>query len=592
MSSSRQSIFREWAMIRAVLGPYRKRAIIVLVLVIIDTALASLGIGLVFPVFQAIIDPVDAGPLLKSLFPPLIQLDPDTRLVALAAATILLFALKAMASMLTTITTNSFLQGLRFYWVARIGEYYLYGPYGQISGKKSGVLLNDWSNETLAATRFFQSSITYFSSTIYVLALFVMGMIIDWRVMLGIMAAGILAALLARRNLFASSARLSKVRVELNQAVTSNMLEDLTHVRDLKFLQAEAARLGQLAEVCNSLAKAVVKAAIFADVPRVIGEFLAIFVLMSFVVVSVTLLKQPPAGMLALMAFFFIAFYRIVSEGSQAMAARVKVLNEAHSVVVLERLLSEVDSREDSGKGLPLPRIETDIVIRDVHYAYDKSNNVLCGVSASIPFGKTTLLVGPSGSGKSTLLDLLMRLEKPSAGAIEVHGQSAAEYNLADWRRQFGYVSQEAALFNGDISSNLRLAKPSALDAELESACRLAGAHDFIQALPMGYMTTVGDRGYSLSGGQRKRIAIARALIRNPAVLVLDEATTSFEQSLEQSMLSAIRSALPDITIVQVTHRLTAQEEVDWVVALHEGRVVAEGRWDAVQPRLAPLFET
>lgn len=579
------------ALIRAVLGPFRRRGLGVLALVVLDTALASLGIGMVLPVFQVLIDPAQGSPLLNQAIPALQSLQPDTRLVVLALATIALFGLKAAIAMLTTVSTNSFLQDLRFHWVARIGENYLYGPQRRLAGRKAGELLNDWFNETLAATRFFQSSIAYFSSGMLVLALAVVGMLVDWRVTLGTLAGGGVLWMLARQRLFGGSARLSKIKVSLNQSVTASMIEDLTHVRDIKLLQAEAPRLRGLDETCRSLARAVLKGAVFAEIPRVAGEFLAVLVLMAFVVISVKVLDKPPAQMLPLLAFFFVAFYRLVSSASTAAAAKVKASNEVHSVAVVHRLLSATEAREDMGQGLPMEALAGDIELRGIHFAYDKEHPVLGGITATIPHGRTTLLVGPSGSGKSTLLDLLMRLEQPDRGSIQIQGTPASGYRLSDWRRQFGYVSQEAALFNGDIIGNLRLADPAASDAQIEAACRLAGAHDFIRELPQGYATLVGDRGYSLSGGQRKRIAIARALIRKPSVLVLDEATTSFEQSLEQSMLDAIRAAMPSLTLIQVTHRLAAQEGVDHVIALQAGRVAAEGSWADVQSHLNPLFE-
>ncbi|NJM31806.1 MAG: ATP-binding cassette domain-containing protein [Limnobacter sp.] len=244
-----------------------------------------------------------------------------------------------------------------------------------------------------------------------------------------------------------------------------------------------------------------------------------------------------------------------------AASARVKALNEVHSVAVIGDLLTHAGAREDLGEGQALSTLQGDLTLHNLHYAYDNDGPALAGVNATFPFGKTTLLAGPSGSGKSTLLDILLRLEEPQSGSIQAMGVAASDYRLADWRKQFGYVSQEAALFNGDIRMNLRLAHPTASDAEVEQACRLAGADSFIRELPNGYDTLVGDRGYSLSGGQRKRIAIARALIRKPAVLILDEATTSFEQSLEQSMLGILRSTMPHMTIVQVTHRLPANRK-------------------------------
>lgn len=580
------------AAIASVIGPFRRRGLGVLALVMLDTALASVGVGMVFPVFQVLINPGHDSPVLYQLIPALERLAPDLRLLLMAGATIVVFGLKAAIALLTTMSINAFLQALRFHWVARIGEYYLYGSQRRVAGKKSGELLNNWFNETLSATRFFQSYIAFLSSGALVAALLVVGLVVDWRVTLGITFAGGLIGLVARRRLFAGSARLSQTKVALNQAVTASMLEDLTHARDLKLLQAEAPRLQALDQTGKALARAVLKGAVFAEIPRVAGEFLAVMALMVFVVICVLVLNKPPAQMLPLLAFFFVAFYRLIGAASAAASSRVKALNELHSVTVVSGLLAKASEREDDGRGRPMDSLPGDIRLRGVQYSYDKEHAVLSAVTATFPNGRTTLLVGPSGSGKSTLLDLLMRLESPDVGDIEVGGRTAQEYRLADWRRQFGYVSQEAVLFNGSVRMNLRLADPAASDEQLELACRLAGADAFIRTLPSGYDTLVGDRGHSLSGGQRKRIAIARALIRKPTVLILDEATTSFEQSLERSMLQTIRDAMPGLTIVQVTHRLTAQDHVDWVIALRAGRVVSEGSWADVQPHLSPMFES
>ena len=574
----------------AAMGPYRRRACLVMFLVLVDTGLASLGIGMVLPVFQALLDPEHKGGVLVTVMPFLAGMEPRARLALLAGVTVVLFAAKAGISLLTTIVSNDFLQKLRFHWVARIGENYLYGPYRRMAGKKQGKLLNDWFNETLSATRYYQSSLAFFSSSMLALALLVLGLFVNWQVMLIMLAAGFLLVMAARRYLFGSSTRLSKLKVRLNQAVSTNMVEDLAHARDLKLMQAEARRLDQLASACEELKSAVLRGALFADIPRVAGEFLAVLALMSFVVAGVVIMDRPAANMLPMLAFFFVAFYRLVSASSIAMTSHVRALNELNSVEVVHRLVSESTDKEEKGVGLPLKRLETDIIFNDLGFSYDKSHTVLSGIRAVIPRGKTTFLLGPSGSGKSTLLDLLLRLERPDCGGVELNGYAAKEYSLSDWRRLFGYVSQEAALFNGDIRVNLALAKPTVTDEEMVAACRLAGADEFIRALPDGYATVVGDRGYSLSGGQRKRVAIARALIGNPDVLILDEATSSFEQSLEQEMLRSLRLAMPDLTLVQVTHRLQAAEQADWIIALENGRIVAEGDWPSVRTAIAPLF--
>ena len=572
------------------IGPYRRRAFFVLFLVVIDTGLASLGIGMVLPVFQALLDPEHKDGMLASIMPFLANLEPDLRLTILAGLTVTLFGAKAAISMLTTAVSNDFLQKLRFHWVARIGENYLQGPYRRLASRKQGVLLNDWFNETLSATRYYQSSLAFFSSSMLALALVVLGLLVNWQVTLGMLGAGLLLVLVARRYLFGSSTRLSRLKVRLNQEVSTSMVEDLAHARDLKLMQAETRRLDLLAAKCEELKSAVLRGALFAEVPRVAGEFLAVLALMTFVVAGVVIMDRPASNMLPMLAFFFVAFYRLVSAASVAMTSRVKALNELNSVEVVQHLVSQSEQGEELEAGLPIRQLETDIIFKDVGFSYDKSHAVLSSIRATIPRGKTTFLIGPSGSGKSTLLDLLLSLERPDYGSIEINDRAASIYCLSDWRRLFGYVSQEAALFNGYIRMNLTLAKPEAATEEIEAACRLAGADEFIRSLPDGYATLVGDRGYSLSGGQRKRVAIARALIRQPQVLILDEATTSFEQSLEQEMLRSLKLALPDLTIIQVTHRLQAAEQADWVIALENGHVVAEGGWQTVKASVAPLF--
>jgi ABC-type bacteriocin/lantibiotic exporter with double-glycine peptidase domain len=278
-----------------------------------------------------------------------------------------------------------------------------------------------------------------------------------------------------------------------------------------------------------------------------------------------------------MLAFVFVLFYRLFTAGSQLAAARTKALNDSQSARLVHRLSIQNVEFEDRERGLSISRIETDIRIEGVSFTYQSDRAALQDVHAVVPHGRRTFLLGPSGAGKSTLLDLLLRLVEPQQGRVEVNGRSAPDFNLSQWRRCFGYVSQDAALFNGSIRMNLVLARPEASEDELVEACRLAGAAEFIEQLPDRYETVVGDRGHGLSGGQRKRVAIARALINKPSVLILDEATSAFEQNLEAEILGSIARTMPALTIIQVTHRPQAIADGDWVIALEEGRVVASG---------------
>jgi ATP-binding cassette, subfamily B, bacterial MsbA len=568
-----------WRLLR----PYRRRAAIVMVLVLADTALASLGVGIVLPVLQAILDPEHRSPMISSVFPGFDVLSPDSRLLLLALSTVLVFAAKSAIALATVVSSNRLLQRLRFYWIDRIGTYYLCGPFAAIARRKQGELFNDWFNETLSATRFFQAYLAYVSSLVLVIALAALGFVVDWRAMLALVTLGSIVAGVVRWMLYAQSSTLSAKKLSSSQAVSATMIEDLANVRDIKLMRAERGRLQHLRERCDRLSQVLLRSAVVAEVPRVLSELTAVFLLMGMVIVGALVMNLRAETMLPAIVFFSVTSYRLVSAASQMMGARIRALNEMQSLRRIEVMVSLADKQETLNAGEPMGAIESDIALRHVDYAYTPDTPVLNDIDILIPRGRTTFLVGPSGSGKSTLLDLLLRLMEPGRGTIEANGRPASEFRLADWRRAFGYVSQEVSLFNGSIRMNLLLARPDASDEDIVAACRLAGADTFINLLSDGYDTNVGDRGYSLSGGQRKRIGIARALIRQPSVLILDEATSSFEQSLDYEILSSLKSALPDLTIIHVSHRPQSIGDADWVIMLEAGRVVACGAWEQVR---------
>jgi ABC-type multidrug transport system fused ATPase/permease subunit len=587
---TRQSPEAGLSFIWKVIQPFRGRAALVMALVLMDTALASLGIGMVLPVFQAILAPEQSHATLSRIAPILTGLTPEARMLWLAGVTVGVFAMKAAASLTSIAMARDFSERLRQYWISRIGERYLLGTYASLQREKQGVLINNWFNESTAAARFFVAYLSYLSSLVLALALTALGLLVNWKAMLAFMVFGAVVVLLLRHRAFGAMARLGQLKLRLSQSINATMAESLAHIRDLKLLSAELARLALLDARSRDLRSVFVRIAVMSEIPRAAGEFLAVAALMALLVGGIALLGASPRDLLPVLAFFFIAFYRLVTAGSQAISGRMKALSDLHSVRVVHRLSHEAGQHEDRDSGLPIDSLNTDIRFEGVAFAYESAQPVIRDLSVAIPRGKLTFLVGPSGAGKSTLLDLLLRLHRPTAGRIVANGRDIAEFNLVQWRRRFGYVSQEATLFNGSIRMNLLLAKPDAAEEELFEACRLAGADDFIRSFPNDYDTAVGDRGHTLSGGQRKRIAIARALMTRPQVLILDEATTSFEQALERTLIKRIAQAIPDLTVIQITHRLQTASNADLIVVLDHGRVAASGSWDEIRSRGLDLF--
>jgi subfamily B ATP-binding cassette protein MsbA len=228
---------------------------------------------------------------------------------------------------------------------------------------------------------------------------------------------------------------------------------------------------------------------------------------------------------------------------------------------------------------VPLTGFRDRIVYEDVHFEYEGSGSppALRGVSLEIGHGEVVALVGPSGAGKSTLVDLLPRFYDPSRGRILIDGVDLRRVRLRDLRGLLGIVTQETLLFHDTVRANIAYANPEASDAAIEDAARAANAWDFIQALPQGLDTVLGERGLRLSGGERQRIAIARALLKDPPILIFDEATSSLDNTSERLVQEAIYGLLRDRTAVVIAHRLSTVRHADRIVVLDAGRVVDTG---------------
>ena len=225
----------------------------------------------------------------------------------------------------------------------------------------------------------------------------------------------------------------------------------------------------------------------------------------------------------------------------------------------------------------PLDGFRKSIRFEGVTFRYESGREVLHAVDLEIPKGKTVAIVGASGAGKSTLVDLIPRFYDPAAGRITIDGTDIREVALKDLRALMGNVNQDAILFNDTVFNNIAFGKRDATREEVEAAARIAGAHDFIMEREGGYDSNIGDRGVKLSGGQRQRISIARAILKNPPILILDEATASLDTESERSVQEALEKLMAGRTTIAIAHRLSTIKHADEIVVMHEGRIVERG---------------
>jgi ATP-binding cassette, subfamily B, bacterial len=293
----------------------------------------------------------------------------------------------------------------------------------------------------------------------------------------------------------------------------------------------------------------------------------------------------------------FVSFIQGRLYGPAAALAGIQV-QVVSALAVFERIFDYLDiptEQYDPPNAIALPQVNGEIAFEDVVFSYDGTRNVLDRISFHVRPGAVAAFVGPSGAGKTTITQLVPRFYDPQSGRVCVDGHDVRTVTLESLRRDIGIVTQETYLFHDTIANNLRYGKPDASDAELEAAARSANIADFIATLPMGYETVVGERGHKLSGGERQRLAIARVLLKDPRILILDEATSSLDYENEAAIQKALEMVMRGRTSLVIAHRLSTVLAADVIFVVDDGRIVESGRHAALLARggvYARLYRT
>jgi ABC-type multidrug transport system fused ATPase/permease subunit len=258
-----------------------------------------------------------------------------------------------------------------------------------------------------------------------------------------------------------------------------------------------------------------------------------------------------------------------------------------NAVASLERVsaLFDVVPEEHAGVGLKAERLRGDVEFQNVSFSYNGLDTVLQDISFTVRAGEHMAVVGPSGVGKTTLVSLLLQFYRPQQGRILIDGRPATEYELNSLRRRIGYVPQSPTLLSGTIAENLRYGDPEASEAQLEKAAQAAGIHDFIASLPEGYRSAVGERGVNFSEGQKQRLSIARALVKNPDIIVLDEPTSALDSQTEASIFASLPQLVRGKTLFIIAHRLSTIRQSDRILCFNDKGLVGAGRHDELQEK-------
>lgn len=358
--------------------------------------------------------------------------------------------------------------------------------------------------------------------------------------------------------------------------VFSVLEESLNGIRVIKSFDKEEAQLRHFKEINANYARTMVKVALRRELSSPLSEVLGTIGLVSILIIGGNLVLQ---GQLqaSLFIFFVIIFARLIPPVQAVVKAYNSLVKGSASAARIFEVIDADEKIYESDNPKRLSQFSQSIEYHDVSFSYNDEEQVLKNISLTIRHGESVAIVGPSGAGKSTIADLLPRFYDCTEGTISVDGIPIKELRIDDLRGLIGIVSQQCVLFNDTVANNIAFGRTDVSIDAIREAARIAHADEFIEQLPEGYNTLIGDRGLNLSGGQRQRLSIARAVLKNAPILILDEATSALDTESEKAVQQALDTLLHGHTSIVIAHRLSTIQNADKIVVIDKGRIVEQG---------------
>jgi ABC-type multidrug transport system fused ATPase/permease subunit len=456
-----------------------------------------------------------------------------------------------------------------------------------IADRKAGEMTNAIVTECERLGRAFTLCLSLFGSAVIAVIYVVISAFVAWQATLSLMGFA-LAAGLAMTRFYKKSWALGENLAPLNSQLQSMLDEQFAGAKFIKASAGIGRATAQIEPLVEKLGEINASATAMPGNIRSLLEYFALLGLAVILVVASEGLGVAPGNVIIVLALFGRLFPRLATVQAQLHSLNANV----HAIEVIEKLqtaAADEAERQDSS-GVPLEINQpTALTVRSLRVRFGE-RTVLDEVNLTLPIPGLLAIVGRSGAGKSTLVHALLGLVEPDAGSIQLGSYNLTSVPLDAWRRSIGYVPQETILFHASIAENLTLVNPIVSDSEIKAAARRAHALDFINALPRGFDTVIGDQGVKLSGGQRQRLGIARALLMNPALLLMDEAMSALDTESEAELLRTVEDLRKQMGVLLVAHRLAAARTADTICVFEAGRIVESGSWNELMARKKRLY--
>ena len=371
----------------------------------------------------------------------------------------------------------------------------------------------------------------------------------------------------------------SKEAQEYWSDTMSQVEETLGGLRVIKAFRAEKTMSARFYKVTDGMRRMLAKVMVRQSLAHPMSEFLGTILIMIVLWFGGTLILSERTAIDApTFIFYMVILYSLINPLKEFSRASYSIPKGLASMDRIDKILNTPNPLTDPAQPLPLAGFDHEISVEDVSFRYEDGREVLRHVSLKVPKGRTVALVGESGAGKTTLVDLIPRFYDVTSGCIRIDGKDIRQVSLGDLRGLIGYVNQEPILFNDTIFNNIAFGVEGATREQVIEAAKIANAHGFIMEKEDGYDTNIGDRGAKLSGGQRQRISIARAILKNPPILILDEATAALDTESERLVQEALDRLMRSRTTIAIAHRLSTIKNSDEILVMRDGEIVERGR--------------
>ena len=565
---------------------YQNLILIVFLMVIAGVIQATSVLG-ILPIVDILLnqDPNQYNAVTKAIANQFVKYNLPVNIISLGVFYLFLILVRSSIQYLQRYVTTRKIHEILRQMILDEYKSFLNASWSFFQNKEYGTLANTLVRETEKANLGFESLARMIATFVTVLCYAVLLLLISWELTLVVLLATVLLlapTLLVNKYVYT----IRMLHTEASNIFQGKMYDTLNALKLITGFAKKEDTLKEAEPSIRTQEKTAVKFVMVRVFLSLIGEPVGIILVIVSGMIGLSYLDLQIATLTA----FLYSINRLAVESQTFIVERNNVAASLPSFEQIDSLKKESELLKEKSTGKKINSFSSGIYLTDLSFSYNGKENVLSNINIDIPKGSMVAVVGYSGSGKSTLIDLIMGFYFSQKGDLRIDKNSINEISLRDWRMLLGYIPQQPFLFNTSIKNNLLWANNNARDSDVEHACRLANAEKFISTLDGKYDALVGERGVKISGGEAQRICLARALIRKPKVLILDEATSSLDSHSELLIKESIENLTGETTIICIAHRLSTIQSADRIYYLEAGKIIEEGTFKELIDRKESSF--